>query len=436
VIAVIQPRDRLDTAAIHVTGAQPLHGRVRVQGSKNIALHLYAAALAADTVCVLGNCPDILDTQVCADILRHAGAAVDTGQGHFTVTPAASPAPVIHPVLGRRVRTTVVLAAALLSRAGRAEFPQPGGDAFCPRLIDRHLAAIKAAGADLAVENDTYLARCPDGGLRPFTTDADTPYGPSLGATVTAMLLAARASGTSLITHPSIEPEVTETARFLRQGGAGIGWDDHGLHVTGTSTLGGGTFTVAGDRIEAGTMLMAAAATGGRVRLDGITLAGLPCGLTSVLTRAGIRLSGGPGSVAGSSGTLEAVQTATSPHPGLPTDTAPQLAAMLTQARGVSVIDERVYPRRDTHVAALAAFGADITTCGTATRISGPARLHAASAEASDIRAVTSLVIAALAAEGTSTIRGMYHLRRGYGRLLANLATLGAHITTIREPPA
>jgi len=131
---------------------------------------------------------------------------------------------------------------------------------------------------------------------------------------------------------------------------------------------------------------------------------------------------------------LACSEAATGPHPGLPTDTAPQLTAMLTQARGTSVIRERVYPRRDTHIAALASFGADISAHGPVIRVTGPARLRAADTEAPDIRAVTSLLIAALAAEGTSTIRGMYHLRRGYSQLIANLARLGAHVTTIQEP--
>ena len=424
----------LDTTAVRITGGRPLSGLARVQGSKNIALHLYAAALAADTGTVLENCPDILDTAVCAAIAQHTGTAVESAQGRFSVAPAQCPDPVVHPVLGRRVRTTAVLAAALLARTGRAAFPQPGGDAFCARQIDRHLAAMQAAGAEVASENGGFSARYPAGQPRAFTTDVSTPFGPSLGATVTAMLLAARAEGTSLITHPSIEPEVTETARFLAQGGSGISWDEHGLNVTGTSHLAGSTFTVAGDRIEAATLLMAAAATGGSIRIDGITRDALPAGLRDVLTRAGIVLIGGGHALAAASGTLDAVHAQTGPHPGLPTDTAPQLAAMLTQARGLSEIRETVYPRRDTHIGALAGFGARIISEGTVIRVAGPSRLRAAETGAADIRAVTCLLIAALAADGTSTIRGMYHLRRGYGHLLASLATLGARITTIQEP--
>jgi UDP-N-acetylglucosamine 1-carboxyvinyltransferase len=292
---------------------------------------------------------------------------------------------------------------------------------------------MQAAGAEVIESGTGIRAQCGARGVRAFTVDVNTPYGPSLGATVSAMLLAARAHGTSLITHPSIEPEVTETARFLAARGVLVHFDEEGLHVSGSDRIAGGTFAVVGDRIEAATMAMAAAATGGSVHLDNITTTDFPDGLARALAEAGITLtddtSGGVRTQL--HGPLLAIKAETGPHPGLPTDTAPQLAAMLTQAHGASLIGERVYLRRDTHVQGLRAFGADITATGSTIRVRGPVRLRDAEAEAADIRAVTALLIAALAAEGTSTIRGMFHLRRGYGHLLPHLATLGAQITTI-----
>jgi UDP-N-acetylglucosamine 1-carboxyvinyltransferase len=343
--------------------------------------------------------------------------------------------PVIHAELGRKVRTTAVLAAAVLARTGQVTFPYPGGDAFCQRLIDRHLAAMQAAGARISTTGNGIHARLHPRGATAFTVDVNTPYGPSLGATVTAMLLAARARGSSLITSPSIEPEVTETARFLAERGVRLHFDAAGLHVDGSDWIAGGQFAVAGDRIEAATMIMAAAATGGSIHLDNITAEQLPDGLAAALATAGITWTDAAdaGIHTAPAGPLAAVQTQTGPHPGLPTDTAPQLAAMLTQATGTSLISERVYPRRDTHIEGLRAFGADASSTGTDIRVRGPVRLRAAQAEAADIRAVTALLIAALAADGTSTIRGVYHLRRGYSRLLPNLAALGADITTTAE---
>ncbi|WP_078854794.1 UDP-N-acetylglucosamine 1-carboxyvinyltransferase [Streptomyces sp. NRRL F-5135] len=434
--AVASPSSAVtDDVVVQVTGGRPLSGRITVQGSKNVALHLYAAALLVDAPVTLLGAPAILDTDVCARILTHTGAQATVTGGQFTVAPANRVQPVIHSQLGRRVRTTCVLAAAVLARCGRVAFPWPGGDAVCARLIDRHLAAMEAAGAVVSNNETGMFAQCGPGGVRPFAVDVGTPYGPSLGATVTALLLAARAPGTSLIISPSIEPEVTETAAFLADRGVHVHWDAAGLHVTGSAHIAGGTFVVAGDRIEAATMIMAAAATGGSIRLGGITTADLPDGLTAALADAGAYLADTPGGEVHMppAGPLRAVEAATGPHPGLPTDTAPQLAAMLTQAHGTSQITERIYPQRDTHLHGLTAFGAAISSKGPAVLVHGASRLRAAQVEASDIRAVTALLLAGLVAEGTSTIRGMYHLRRGYGHLLSNLATLGADITTIPE---
>ncbi|MEW2621205.1 UDP-N-acetylglucosamine 1-carboxyvinyltransferase [Streptomyces sp. NPDC048106] len=420
---------------MQVTGGRSLAGRIDVQGSKNVALHLYAAAILADAPVVLRAAPPILDTDVCARILAHTGAQVAVVGDEFRVAPATLLRAEIHPELGSRVRTTCVLAAAVLARCGRVEFPRPGGDAFCARLIDRHLAAMEAAGATVVDSDGGLVAQCGPKGVQPFTVDVGTPFGPSLGATVTALLLAAKASGTSLITSPSTEPEVTETIRFLTERGVGVLRDASGLHIEGQECITGGEFTVAGDRIEAATMIMAAAATGGSVTLGGITTADLPAGLTTVLSDAGVLLADGADGAVHMAlvDPLRAVKTETGPHPGLPTDTAPQLAAMLTQARGLSHIAERVYTQRKTHLPGLVALGAAVSSQGPVVLVHGASRLTAADVGAADIRAVTALLLAALAADGTSTIRGMYHLRRGYGHLLSNLATLGADITTVSE---
>ncbi|MCK8680161.1 UDP-N-acetylglucosamine 1-carboxyvinyltransferase [Streptomyces lichenis] len=417
-----------------VTGGKALSGDYQVQGGKNIALHLYAAALLADEAVTLRDAPAILDTEVCVRLLRHTGTGASFDGQDFTVVPSAAPLPVVHPEAGRLIRTTAVLGAALLAKTGLVEFPHPGGDAFCPRLIDRHLAAMQAAGAEVLVSEEGVRAFLGHRGVRPFTVDVGTPYGPSLGATVTALLLAACCPRTSLITNPSVEPEVIEVARFLADRGVAVCRDAAGLHVTGTGHIGGGAFPVLGDRIEAATVAMAAVATGGRVTLRGVTLRDLPSGLVSALTAVGVLFSPGQNALDVRPGrSLSAIQTLTGPHPGLPTDTAPQLAALLTQAAGTSVIHERVYPRRDSHVAPLRAFGARVGSTGPLVSVEGASCLRAAEVEAADIRAGAALLIAALVADGTSVIRGLRHLRRGYGHLLRGLATLGAEITTEPE---
>lgn len=423
-----------DTRAIRVTGGHRLEGTASVQGSKNVALHLYAAALLADEPLILTGIPHILDTQVCADILTGTGTAAQIVDDRLEVTPATAWHPVIPDQLGGRIRTTAVMAAGLLARAGRVRFPLPGGDAFCHRLIDRHLAAMEAAGATLDVTDTHVEAHLPGRGPEPFTTDVMTrKWGPSLGATVTAMLLAARARGTSTILNPNSEPEVLATAALLAAGGVGITWDGAtALHVTGTDHITGGTAHVPPDRLEAATLALAAAITGGTVHLDNVPTSTFPASLVAMLADAGIEL------VATDGGTLarcpagpRAVQTATAS--ATCTDIQPPLTAFLTQAPGVSRIEERIYTARATHVDPLRAFGAAVTADGPTVTVHGPTPLTAAGVAGQDIRAVAALVIAALAADGTSTIHGMYHLHRGYGDLLPKLASLGATLEVAEE---
>ncbi|MCC9307668.1 UDP-N-acetylglucosamine 1-carboxyvinyltransferase [Kitasatospora sp. RB6PN24] len=418
-----------DNPAIHITGGHRLEGTASVQGSKNIALHLYAAALLADEPLTLTGTPEILDTLVCAEILNHTGTPTKAIGDRFQTTPAAAWYPAIPDQLGGRIRTTAVIAAALLARAGHVTFPLPGGDAFCHRRIDRHLAAMEAAGATLTITNTHVKAHINSWASAPFTTDAATrSWGPSLGATVTAMLLAARIRGTSTILNPNTEPEVMITASMLAAGGVGITWDGTtALHVTGTDRITGGVFQVPPDRLEAATLALAAAITGGTVHLDNFPISGFPAGLVAVLADAGIELAPvNGGTLARCPGGPRAVQTAT--NSATCTDMQPQLTAFLTQAAGTSRIEERIYTQRATHVGPLRAFGANVSANGPVIIVHGPAPLIAADVAGEDIRAVAALLIAALAAEGTSTIRGMYHLQRGYAGLLPKLAALGARV--------
>ena len=418
--------------AVRITGGTLLNGTVPVQGSKNIALHLYAAAQLVNEPLTLTGVPEILDTGVCAEILNHTGTPTKLTGDLFETAPGDACNPVIPDGLGRRIRTTAVMAAALLARAGEVTFPTPGGDAFCRRLIDRHLAAMEAAGAKLDVMPGRVHARRCTGSQLPFITDAATAkWGPSLGATVTGMLLAARLKGTSSILNPSVEPEVTVTAEMLAACGVGIEWQGAtALRVTGTDRITGGSFPVPPDRLEAATLGLAGAITGGVVHLDAFPSGNFPDGLLAVFADAGIEVS----SMAGGTAIRcperpRPVQLSTGPHPGFPTDVQPQLTAFLTQAAGTSRIAERVYTERGTHLGPLRAFGAAVNADGAVITVRGPSPLVAADVAGEDIRAVTALLIAALAAEGTSTIRGMYHLRRGYGSLLPKLAALGADLT-------
>ncbi|QMU69153.1 UDP-N-acetylglucosamine 1-carboxyvinyltransferase [Streptacidiphilus sp. P02-A3a] len=421
-----------DNRAVRITGGTALIGTVQVQGSKNIALHLYAAAQLADEPLTLTGAPEIVDTGVCAEILNRTGTPAKVTGDLFETAPGDIRRPVIPDTLGRRIRTTAVMAAALLTRAGEVTFPTPGGDAFCHRLIDRHLAAMEAAGADVEITPGRIRAHLSSGNRRPFSTDAATAkWGPSLGATVTGMLLAARLRGTSSILNPSVEPEVRVTAELLAAGGVGIEWEGTAaLWVTGTDRVTGGTFPVPPDRLEAATLGLAGAITGGLVHLGRFPLGSFPDGLLAVFADAGIEVTSvGGGTTIRCPAGPRPVQVATGPHPGFPTDVQPQLTAFLTQASGTSRVEERIYTERGTHLGPLRAFGAVVNADGPVITVRGPSPLAATDVAGEDIRAVTALLIAALAAEGTSTIRGMYHLRRGYSSLLRKLASLGAELT-------
>ncbi|WP_059006437.1 UDP-N-acetylglucosamine 1-carboxyvinyltransferase [Streptomyces specialis] len=427
-----------DQRTVRIVGGTPLSGAAQVQGSKNVALHLYAATLLLDEPMMLTGAPHILDTGVCADILTRAGTHTTVIGGKFATRPGATRSTVIADELGRRIRTTPVIAGALLARTGQVTFPLPGGDSFCARYIDRHLAAMRAAGADIEIADGRVHARARGAWPRAFMTNVTTKsWGPSLGATVTALLLAARAPSTSTIQGPSIEPEVTVTSGLLQSCGATIEWEGaEAVHVTGSDRLQGGMFAVPPDRLEAATLALAAAITGGAVHLDNFPVEDFPSGLRSVFADAGIRCVPQNAGTRVSAPELPcAVAMSTAPHPGFPTDVQPQLTAFLTQAHGISRLEERIYPRRDTHLSPLRAFGAAVDSTGPVIAVHGASRLTAADVAAEDIRAVTALVIAALAAEGTSTIRGMYHLRRGYGSLLPKLAALGARVTIDQEMP-
>ncbi|MFD8839469.1 hypothetical protein [Streptomyces griseofuscus] len=373
-------------------------------------------------------------THVCAEILTRTGTPAKITSDRFEVAPASDWRPVVPDQPGGRIRATPVMAAGLLARAGQVRFPLPGGDAFTHRLIDRHLAAMEAAGATLSVTASHVEARLPVPGAVPFAVDVMTQkWGPSLGATVTAMLLAARARGASTILNPNSEPEVLATAALLAAGGVDIRWQGAtALHITGTDRVTGGTVDIPPDRLEATTLALACAITGGAVHLSNVPVATFPAALVTMLGDCGIELvPQDDGTLARSPGGPRPVQTAT--VSARCSDVQPQLTAYLTQAPGTSRIEERIYTARDSHVAPLRAFGAAVTSDGSAITVHGPSPLTAARVAGEDIRAIAALVIAALAAEGTSTVQGVYHLQRGYDNLLSKLATMGAELEVIQE---
>lgn len=412
-----------------ITGGRPLTGSAPVQGSKNVFLHLAAASLLSDRPVQLRNVPRITDTEVVADIINTVGAHVSLDGDTMSVQADALAKSAIPPDLGGRIRPTACFAAALLARTGRAIFPNPGGDAFTARHIDLHLEAMRAAGAQVRTVNGIVTART--GGLRGFDFDCSTAggFGPSLGATVTALFLAASAAGESRLTSVSEEPEVDATVTLLRRMGVPIQAEGSALLVEGCDRFAPASARVPADRMAAGTLLLAGTITGGRAHVTGLDLEDLPRGFIDSFAEAGVKLTQAADAVRTEPSALCPVTVETSVHPGYPTDLQPQLVALLTQAPGVSHVVERVYTHRATHVPGLVAMGADVTARGQELRITGPSTLRGTTVHGKDIRAATALLLAALAAEGTTTLYGVAHLRRGYEDLAGALAALGADIT-------
>ncbi|MDA2809620.1 UDP-N-acetylglucosamine 1-carboxyvinyltransferase [Nocardiopsis sp. RSe5-2] len=411
-----------------ITGETSLAGRIHVQGSKNVFLHLAAASLLASRPVRLRNAPAITDTRVCVEIARALGAHAEVADAAMTTHAADLRTTEIPGGLGTLIRPTACFGAAVLARTGAVTFPFPGGDAFAERLIDRHLAAMQAVGAEIRVSDGFVHARARR--LAGFTFDASTDgHGPSLGATISALLLGAMASGASRISGASVEPEVEHTVGLLRCLGVPVSWEGTStLEVEGRPPANGATYTVPPDRMVAGTYAIAAAMTEGRIDLAGVALSDFPTGFLKVAATAGLDLAQVPHGIRATRSEPAPVEFETGPHPEYPTDLQPQLCALLTQAPGTSKVAERVYSRRATHIPGLASMGADIRAVGDHLTIVGPRTLSGATVRGTDIRAAAALVLAALAASGRTELAGVEHLYRGYENLPGTLRSLGAAV--------
>lgn len=423
------------TGFLHVTGGRPLAGSVTPQGSKGTAVLLYAAALSCAASVRLENVPAISDTSAFLLLAEKLGYRTGRDQNAIDIHPDSGAAcSTIDEELGRSIRVTASIAAAVLANTGRVEFPFPGGDAFCARPIDRHLEAMRAAGASVEVSGGVVRASLPHR-PRPFKVSVGTTHGPSVGATVTALLLAAKASGTSLVTDASPEPEIAEVVAFLRACGVRIEPRFDGAYeVAGTDTIGGARFRVPVDRIEAGTLAVAAAATGGSVTLLDTTPDDLSAPVLALLAAAGATVEPGTGCVeVTSSGDGVGLDLCTGPGVGFPTDLQPVATSLLTQLRGTSTVTERVYRSRSSHAVGLREFGADVRADGPVVTVRGPRALRAADVVGTDVRCGTSYVVAALTAVGTSRIGGLQHVDRGHADLVGQLRALGADLVRAEQ---
>ncbi|TCD06553.1 UDP-N-acetylglucosamine 1-carboxyvinyltransferase [Erythrobacteraceae bacterium CFH 75059] len=416
-----------------IRGGNRLSGTIPISGAKNSALTLLPCALLTDEPVTLRNLPRLADIDGFQHLMGQFGVA-HTIQGSrpddfgrvVTLEATRLTSTVAPYDLVRRMRASILVLGPLLARAGDATVSLPGGCAIGDRPIDLHLKALEALGARVELAQGYVRAVAPGGGLA--GGDFRFPV-VSVGATENAVMAAVLAKGVSRLSNAAREPEIVDLCRLLTAMGAqieGIGSGE--LVITGVPRLHGATYRVMPDRIEAGSYACAAAITGGSVRLEGADADTMGATIDA-LRRAGVEVSHDPRgvTVAANEG-LRAVDLETAPYPGLATDMQAQLMSLLTQAQGDSVLHETIFENRYMHVPELRRMGAVIETAGRTATVHGPARLVGAEVMATDLRASMSLVIAALAAEGETQVRRIYHLDRGYERLEEKLALAGADI--------
>ena len=413
-----------------VQGGATLRGSVQVSGAKNAALAFMCASLLTDDDLVLTNVPDISDAWSLGELLTSLGGSVERADANTMrlsgrgVSTYEAPSELI-----TENRASFQVMGPMLARHGYASSVPPGGDVIGQRPIDVHLSGFEAMGATVTREGEHYVARAPNGpgSLRGARIFMDYP---SVSGTQNVMMAAALAKGHSTIVNAATEPEAQQLAHLLNAMGARIsGIGNQVLEIDGVESLGGAEFRVMPDRIEAGTYAVAAAMTGGDLLLEDAPVDVMDAVWTK-LAAAGARIERqGENAVRViRDGKLHAVSFQALPYPGLATDLHAPMAALLTQASGVSIIHERVFDNRMLYVGELRKMGAEIVSTGSSAIVSGPAPLHGARVRALDVRAGAAVMLAALVAQGTTIIEEIHHLDRGYERLDGKLRALGVEV--------
>jgi len=422
---------------IRIRGGVPLDGVIAIGGAKNAALPLMAASLLTAETLTLENVPDLADIATMSNLLVQHGVAIGIGEtdpndGRQLDLSAAHITSITAPYdLVRKMRASVLVLGPLVARCGRARVSLPGGCAIGTRPIDLHVDGLRKLGAQIELDGGYVEARAPKG-----LHGAEIVFpSVSVGATEHLLMAATLAQGDTLLVNAAREPEITDLAECLVAMGArisGIGGDR--LRITGVGSLHGASHRIIPDRIETGTYIMAAAATGGEVRLTR-TRIDLVTAVARVLGEVGIELTAvADGVMVRRRGdSLDGVDVMTEPYPGYPTDLQAQFMALMTTARGASMITETIFENRFMHVPELARLGANINVHGASAMVRGVPRLTGAPVMATDLRASVSLVIAGLVADGETMINRVYHLDRGYERLEDKLAACGARIERLRD---
>src|SRR6266446_8560321 len=414
-----------------IKGGVPLHGEVQISGAKNAVLPIMAATLLTAGKCVIRRVPQLSDVHFMAKILASLGARVTIESDTVTVR-AAKLKPVGNYDLIRKMRGSICILGPLLGRQRYAKVSLPGGCVIGPRPIDLHLKGMRHLGAEMTIEGGYVKAEAAR--LIGAEIFLGGRAGPTVLGTANVMMAAVLAEGMTIIESAACEPEVVDLAAFLTKMGAKIsGAGSPTITITGVKELHGAEHEVIPDRIEAATYAIAAAATNGEITLRGAR-ADQMYAVLDKLSDAGAKIERNGSSITiGRKGRLKPVDITTLPYTGFPTDVQAQMLTLMTVTPGISIITERIFESRFMHVSELARLGADIEIEGPSAIVKGGKPLSGAPVMASDLRASAALVIAGLAARGTTQVNRVYHIDRGYENIDGKLRQLGARIERIEE---
>ncbi|MGN1095310.1 MAG: UDP-N-acetylglucosamine 1-carboxyvinyltransferase [Eubacteriales bacterium] len=413
-----------------IDGGTSLEGRIPVSGMKNAAVAVLFATLLVGDVCVIENMPDISDCIRSLDILKSVGVSSEFIGAHEVRIDSRFARDTVPPKeLARKMRASYYLIGASLGRFGHAEIGYPGGCDFGVRPIDQHIKAFEALGADVAVDTDSIEATAFGGKLKGGNIFFDCV---TVGGTVNAIIAAATASGTTVIENAAREPHIVDLANFLNFCGASItGAGTDTIKIKGVERLHGCTYTLIPDMIEAGTFMIAAAATHGRLYIDNVIPKHLEA-ISAKLSEMGVDIEEFDDAVLVSrKGALRRVNIQTRPYPGFPTDMNPQMAALMCLADGESQLTDNIWDNRFRYVEELKRMGADITVDGNTAYIKGNGEFLPARVRAVDLRAGAAMIIAALSARGRTEIEDFFYVERGYENVIDKLRAVGANIRKV-----
>jgi UDP-N-acetylglucosamine 1-carboxyvinyltransferase len=414
----------------HIEGPVQLSGVVNINGSKNASLPIMAAAILAAGKSVIKAVPYLSDITIFSQLLSQLGCKIDRlPNGDLCIDSQVIDKPVGEYDVVRKMRASVCILGPLLARCGRVEVSMPGGCAIGDRPIDIHLRGLSELGAKIHLKNGYVVAEAPKNGLTGCDIFMGGPFGSTVLGTANVLMASTLAKGRTVIESAACEPEVVDLANFLTRMGAKIdGIGSPRLIIEGVRQLHPAEYQVIPDRIEAGTFMVAAAITAGRLQLVNCRLSDMMAVVDRLRNIGATVEAENGGCVVARTGSIKPADITTQPYPGFPTDLQAQFMALLSLAKGNSIVIEKIFPDRFMHIAELNRMAANLRKEGPAVIVAGVKKLIAAPVMASDLRASAALVLAGLVAEGTTLVNRVYHIDRGYEKIEEKLNRVGAKI--------